>query len=483
MNNGNNLETIFSLITSPNAGSVAVIRISGHLAFLCLNKIGISEKPMPNSINFCKIYYINNQKEQQDQQNNRQILDEVLISFFKAPNSFTGEDVAEINLHNSPFIIKKIFTIFSQINGVRIAQAGEFSKRAFLNGKIDLTQAEAIADLISSQSEAQHSHAMLQLSGKVSQIYDSWCEKIIQITALIEASIDFPEDDLPTEIVDFANLQVKNLQTEIENQLAAVNIANKIKNGIEIAIIGMPNVGKSSLINYLAQTEVAIVSNMAGTTRDLVQTQIEIGKMKVTIFDSAGIRKAKNKIEAKGIELAMAKAQAADFVIIMAEPQNYGFLQENCHLIKENSLILINKIDKIAQNNLQNQRGDLLNCQNYFNQIVQLLPNYENYFKENLLFISIKCGVNLQNLVTKIENKILQHFFQKENNAILSNQRHIAALRKANESLHRFNLENNIEIVAEELRIAVAEIGKITGKNIGSDNILDHIFSKFCIGK
>ena len=247
------MTTIFSTITSTNGGSVAIIRISGEKTVNCLNALGINKKLNHNQILFTKIYDLEHNK----------LLDEAVISSFEAPNSFTGENVIEINIHNSIFIIKRIFAILSKVEDVAIAEAGEFSKRAFLNGKIDLVQAEAIPDLIKAETEIQHRQALQQLTGTLGQKYENWRSEIIQALSMIEAVIDFPEDDLPTEIIDSVENKVKNLIAGITLHLQNKSIGQKIKQGLSLVIIGSPNVGKSSLINFLAQSEVAIVSDIA----------------------------------------------------------------------------------------------------------------------------------------------------------------------------------------------------------------------------
>jgi tRNA modification GTPase len=233
-----------------------------------------------------------------------EIIDEVLVSFFQSPKSFTGEDVAEISIHASPFIAKKIFEILSDQKNCRFAEAGEFSKRAFLNGKLDLVQAEAIPDLIAAETSAQHKQALRQLEGKLGAIYEDWRFRLIEISAMIEAAIDFPDEDLPKNIIDKVESDVVKLKNEIASHLNDNKVGQKIKDGLNLAIIGAPNVGKSSLINFLAQSEVAIVSEIAGTTRDVVETHLSIVGVAVKISDTAGIRETEDKIEAEGIRRA-----------------------------------------------------------------------------------------------------------------------------------------------------------------------------------
>ena len=463
------MTTVFSTITSTNGGSVAIIRISGEKTVNCLNALGINKKLNHNQILFTKIYDLEHNK----------LLDEAVISSFEAPNSFTGENVIEINIHNSIFIIKRIFAILSKVEDVAIAEAGEFSKRAFLNGKIDLVQAEAIPDLIRAETEIQHRQALQQLTGTLGQKYENWRSEIIQALSMIEAVIDFPEDDLPTEIIDSVENKVQNLIAGITLHLQNKSIGQKIKQGLSLVIIGSPNVGKSSLINFLAQSEVAIVSDIAGTTRDIIDTHLEIAGMMVKISDTAGIRKTNNPIEKEGIERAIKRASEADFKVFVVELNNYQILTENSHLIDERSLIIINKIDN-------NHLGENLNLND--EEIINLkvnnwLQNLDNQsLRAMIIPVSIKENLNMNKFLQSLEIIIGKTFIIGSNVEMITQQRYINALQKALEALKNFDLNNNIEIAGEELRIASREIGKITGK-VGVENILDNIFSKFCIGK
>jgi len=372
------------------------------------------------------------------------------VSFFAAPKSFTGEDVAEISIHASPFIAKQIFEILGALENCRFAAAGEFSKRAFLNGKLDLVQAEAIPDLIAAETAAQHKQALQQLSGKLGEIYEDWRLHLIEISALIEAAIDFPDDDLPQNICDKVEAEVKKLSGEIATHLDDKKIGQKIKDGLSLAIIGAPNVGKSSLINFLAQSEVAIVSEIAGTTRDVVETHLAIAGVPVKICDTAGLRETADKIESEGIRRALQKAAAADLKIFLIDAQNPIWRDD---LIDENTIVVVNKIDLVSE---QKNSADFLN-------------------------ISLTSKINTSQLIKKLEEKILK-IIPAQNSPAITQERYRIALKNAVENLENFSLQKNIELAAEDLRLTAREIGKITGK-IDIENILDVIFSRFCIGK
>ncbi|MBU6338788.1 MAG: tRNA uridine-5-carboxymethylaminomethyl(34) synthesis GTPase MnmE [Rickettsiales bacterium] len=438
------MQTIFSLITGNFGGSVSVIRISGAKTVECLKSLGFKGNITHQKTSLQKIV------------KNGEVIDEALVTFFKSPHSFTGEDVAEISIHASPFIIKKLFKILLEIKDVRFAEAGEFSKRAFLNGKMDLVQAEAIPDLITAETEAQHKQAIKQLQGELGKIYEDWRFRLIQTAAHLEAFIDFPEDDLPQDIIDKVESDVKNLSNEIKSHLSDNKIGQKIKDGLSLAIIGSPNVGKSSLINFLAKSEVAIVSEIAGTTRDIVETHLSIAGVAVKIADTAGLRATNDLIEKEGIRRALEKAKNADLKIFMLDANNPVIDEENKKLIDENTIILVNKIDlceKIPQN------------------IIELKP----------LLISLTGKINVSNLLAKLEEKI-KEILPKTELAVITQERYRTALEGSIQYLEEFSLTKNIELAAEDLRMATREIGKITGK-VDIENILDVIFSSFCIGK
>ncbi len=432
------MPTIFAPITSPVRAGISVIRISGPQVVSCLQILGFKGNPEHSKITFQKI---------RDPKTS-EIIDEVLVSFFQSPKSFTGEDVAEISIHASPFIAKKIFEILSDQKNCRFAEAGEFSKRAFLNGKLDLVQAEAIPDLIAAETAAQHKQALRQLEGKLGAIYEDWRFRLIEISAMIEAAIDFPDEDLPKNIIDKVESDVEKLKNEIASHLNDNKVGQKIKDGLNLAIIGAPNVGKSSLINFLAQSEVAIVSEIAGTTRDVVETHLSIAGVAVKISDTAGIRETEDKIEAEGIRRALKKASEADLKIFLIDAKNPVLCAD---LIDQNTIIVVNKID------------------------------LESFNFDGAVGISLTNNVNTTQLLKKLEEKILE-LIPNHNYPLITQERYRSALRNSVTNLESFSLEKNIELAAEDLRMTAREIGKINGK-VDIENILDVIFSRFCIGK
>jgi len=434
------MSTIFAPITQPMRAGISVIRISGSQTIECLKSLGFKGEVQHHKIFFQKI---------RDPKTN-EIIDESLISFFKSPQSFTGEDVAEISIHASPFILKKLLKILSNQPNCRIAEAGEFSKRAFLNGKMDLVQAEAIPDLIAAQTASQHKQALRQLSGKLGDIYENWRFRLIEISAMLEAAIDFPDEDLPKNITDKVEDDVKKLRDEISTHLDDNKSGHKIKDGLNLVILGAPNVGKSSLINFLAKSDIAIVSEIAGTTRDVIETHLEIAGVPVKISDTAGIRETSDKIESEGIRRALKKADDADIKIYLFDANN-PILDHS--LIDEHTILVENKIDLKSQNEIN----------------------------INTVQISLAKNINTKNLIKKIEEKI-QQIVPNNDSPLITQERYRIALQNSVTNLEKFSLEKNIELAAEDLRMTAREIGKITGK-IDIDNILDVIFSRFCIGK
>lgn len=438
-------DTIFAPLTIKGKCSIYVIRISGSRVDKCLSTLGVSKKFKHKSINLCNI---------KDENNN--ILDQALILYFKAPNSFTGEDICELNIHCSTYIINKIFKILLSIEGVRLAKNGEFSKRAFLNNKLDLIQAESIVDLVNSETELQHRQAIEQLEGKNSRFFNDLRQDILDLSSSIEANIDFPEDETTNVNINSVN----NLISKIENILNDNDVAKKIKNGLNISIIGEPNVGKSSFLNYLAKKDLAIVSNIAGTTRDIIETSLDIDGVLVNVFDTAGIRDTNDTIEKEGVKRAIKNAKEADLRILILSPENIDVNKEIEKLIDDNTVIILNKIDTLKDNSI--------------------IDNLKEKYK-NIIEISVKNNINLDKVIDKIKDFISKNITPYSNTNI-TQERYRIELKKTIEYLKKIDNNMPIEIVAENIRLSAFCIGKIVGQ-IGTEEILDNIFSKFCIGK
>ena len=437
---------IAALATPPGKSGVAVVRVSGQGLERVITALGITLLPKTRHATLKTLI---------DPHDNA-ILDHALVLFFPAPHSFTGEDVLEFHIHGSPYVLQRLMDILCHHDACRLAQPGEFSRRAFLNGKFDLTQAEAISDLVQAESQAQHRLAMRQMHGELEQLYADWRARILHAMAFLEASIDFPEEDIPNSVMAEMEMQIRELHKHIANHLADGERGQRVREGLHIAIIGPPNAGKSTLLNYLARTEAAIVSPIPGTTRDAIQVHLILGGYAVTVTDTAGIRESEDAIEQLGIEKSRYHSDTADIRILVLEadfPQSEyeAFLP----WINERTLTVVNKYD---------DRMDSL-------------PDYNL----DAIAISLKEGYNLDDFLQKLIDMIAHHYVLPAS-PVLTRQRHRAALEKANRYLEAVYAVDAIELKAMELRSAAFHLGSITG-NIDVESVLDVVFSSFCIGK
>ncbi len=445
-------DTIVANATPLIPSAVGIIRISGEKAF----DIGKKLFPLKKELQERKVYFGNIV----DRKGN--VIDEGLIVFFKAPRSFTGEDVVEIYPHGSVPVIRKIISEAIAL-GARMAQPGEFTKRAFFNGKIDLTQAEAIADLIEAKTEKASQAAVNLLEGKLSKQVKQLRNSLLEIVSLIEAELNFPED---VEEIDFNRViqTLKNVISQIEKLMATYKKGELIREGIKLAIVGRPNVGKSSLFNALVGYERAIVSEYQGTTRDFIEESFSIQGIPVKLLDTAGIRETQDKVEKIGIEKALEKIQEADIVLFVFDASE-GITEEDLkiyQLVKDkNPIIVGNKSDLILDKSSQ------------------------KYYFKDIIFVSSKTQENLN----KLEEKILQtlNLIEDSDTDIYINLRHYEALKKAKQILQEVlnNIENyrdQKEILMLELTEAEKYLEEITGE-ITTEDVLGNIFSKFCIGK
>ncbi len=439
----NDKKTIFALATPPGKSGVAVVRISGSNAFLCLDKL------IKKSVNHRKAEL----RELIDPITNL-VIDKAIILTFPGPNSFTGEDVIELHIHGSHAVINIIIKTLSNFTNFRLANPGEFAKRAFLNGKMDLTAAEGLSDLIEAETLVQQQQAMRQMQGQLANIYEDWKNRIIKIMAFIEAYLDFPDEDIPKDIVLEIEEKILRLKTDIAKHLDDKQRGEIIRRGIHVAILGAPNVGKSSLLNYLAKKEVAIVSNIAGTTRDVIEVNLDLSGYQVIIADTAGIRESEDVIEQEGVKRALIKAENSDIKIIMLSAEDpESFKDEILSKQDSSSIILINKIDKKSD----------------FKKI------------DNAIEISLLNNQSLELFLNEI-TKLIKEKFSLSQDPVITRERHRYHLNRCLESLNFFSLEQSLELCAEDLRIAARSLGQIVG-NIDVETILDEVFSSFCIGK
>ncbi len=442
--------TIFALSSGPGLAGISVIRVSGlntRKVISELTKKGLPEPRVATRRKFNKI-------------EDNELIDEGILIWFPGPSSYTGEDMAEFHVHGSKAVVDAIHSTISKVDGCRLAEPGEFTKIAFQNGKINLLKAESISDLISSETEIQRKQAMKIMTGKSSDKFNSLRERLLKILSNIEAKIDFPEDDLPSNILKNINSETKNIKQEIQKILNDQKVGERIREGFKIAIVGPANAGKSSLLNYLSQRDVAIVSEIAGTTRDVIEAHLNLDGFPVVLSDTAGIRESKDEIERKGIKLALEKAENADLNLIVIEPKSIDFTEFLSNFGSKKSILVINKID--------------LGFDHNYNEI----EKYES------VKISIKQEKNLDKLINLIKKNLTNKFISQED-VFITRQRHRTNLEKCVEHLSNFEKKNSIEDfdkAAEDLRLATRALGMIVG-NVDVEEILGSIFSDFCIGK
>ncbi len=454
MNYSNQKDIICALATPNGVGAIGIIRVSGEgsIALLSANFNKDLTKKDTHTLHFGNFL-----------DTDKSIIDEVLVSIFHRGKSFTGEESVEISTHGSPYILQKVMELLVN-TGARIANPGEFTMRAFFNGKLDLSQAEAVADLIASQSKRAHEIALNQLKGSLSSELKTLRDDLIHFASLVELELDFAEEDVEfADRTELLNL-ILHVLSVVKKMIQSFELGNAIKNGVPVAIVGAPNTGKSTLLNQLLEDDRAIVSNIAGTTRDVIEETLNIEGIVFRLIDTAGIRETEEEIEAIGIQKSLKKIQEAQLVICMMDAT---------------------KPDEMAA------------ARTWFNELQQEFPSKKivkvlnkidmayDSLQENEIGISAKDNVNIEQLKSWMVDQILNGVdFQNE--IIVTNARHRDALVKTQDALEqaRFGLQNNItgDFVAMDIRQAMFWLGSITGQ-ISEDDLLANIFSKFCIGK
>lgn len=460
--------TICAISTSPGIGAIAIVRLSGSNAIEITGQVFVSpkkgktlKKQLANTIHFGQIVY-------QDT-----VIDEVVVSIFRAPHSFTGENIVEISCHGSVYIQQKILEILVE-NGARLAKPGEFTQRAFLNGKMDLSQAEAVADVISSSNAAAHKLAINQMRGGFSKEIGDLRDQLLHFTAMVELELDFAEEE-----VEFADrTELRNLTKRIENLLRKLKnsfqLGNVIKNGIPVAIVGETNVGKSTLLNALLNEDKAIVSDIHGTTRDVIEDVVNIHGTAFRFFDTAGIRETDDQIENLGIERSYGKLKLANIVLLVVDMENpFPIVNSRINKIRkrisdnQDLIIVANKIDSGLSETIQQL------------EVLELTDN------EKLIFVAAKQKENLNELIELMTHSVNLETAKHED-IIVTNARHFEILKNAHEAILRVlnGLDSGItgDFLAQDIRECLHYLAEITGE-ISTHEVLGHIFKNFCIGK
>jgi len=442
--------TIYALSSGPGISGIAVIRVSGKNTAEVVKKLTGDKLPRPRVATLTKF----------NKNGGKELIDEGVIIWFPAPNSYTGEDLAEFHVHGSRAVVNTMHFSISKVKNCRLAEPGEFTKRAFQNGKINLLKAESIADLISSETEIQRKQALKIMSGKSSDKFNSWREKLLKILSHIEAKIDFPDEDLPENIISEIRKTSNKVLTEIKKTLNDQKVGERIREGFKIAIVGPTNAGKSSLLNYLSKRDVAIVSEIAGTTRDVIETHLNLDGYPVVVSDTAGIRDSKNEIEKKGIKVALNRAEDADLKLVIVSAKNVDFTVVLKSLLSKDAILVVNKSDLMK------------------GKLNRKFKKYEH------VLISIKKDLNLNKLISKIKSKLKNKFISSEN-ILITRERHRQNLKNCVCHLQKFDerrTTREVDKAAEDLRLATRHLGMIVGK-VDVEELLGSIFNDFCIGK
>ena len=442
--------TIYALSTGPGVSGVAIIRVSGQDTSKVIKSLTGGHLPKARVATLRKIMNIDNSE----------LIDEGLILWFPGPQSYTGEDMAEIHIHGGKAVIIAVQNEIAKMENCRLADPGEFTKIAFQNGKINLLRAESIADLISAETEIQRLQAIKIMQGKSSEKFNEIREKLLKLLSFVEAKIDFPDEDIPRENLGKIKKDSSDVISEINKILNDQKLGEIIREGFKIAIVGPTNAGKSSLLNNLSNREVAIVSEIAGTTRDVVETRLNIDGYPVIISDTAGIRDSKDEIEKKGIKLSLNKAENADLKLVVVDAKSIDLSPFLNDLLKKNAILVVNKSDLIK------------------NKLDQDVSKFDH------VLISLKDNLNIDKLIFKIKNNLKNKFISGKD-ILITRERHRQHLVQCVEHLKNFlekNDKNDFDKAAEDLRLATRHLGMIVGK-VDVEEILGSIFNDFCIGK
>ena len=440
---------IYALSSGRGPSGIAIVRVSGKDTLKVCKNLTKLKEISSNVVNYCKFY---------DPKNDKVIDPEALLLWFPGPNSYTGDDLAEFQVHGSNAVINALLKALSEQENCRLAEPGEFTKIAFQNDKIDLLKAESIGDLIHAETELQRDQAVKLVQGNASNYYNDLREKIIKSLAFIEAKIDFAEEDLPEKVLKDAHNSIKDIHSEISKIIEDNKVGEKIRDGFRVSITGEVNAGKSSLLNLLSKREVAIVSDEAGTTRDVIETYLNLDGYPVILADTAGIREAKNEVEKKGISLALGKSKEADLNIVVIDNSSKKINKEIQSMINKDTIILLNKSDVSDKQN--------------------------HKFDGDTVLASVKNNNNIDKLINLVKAKLSKKL-TSNSSALITRERHRIKLNECLKEIDNFlkkDQNKDLELAAEDLRMATRHLGSIVGK-VDVEEILGSIFKDFCIGK
>lgn len=439
-------DTIFALATGRVRAGIAVVRVSGPAAARAVERM--TGRPLPPARRATRRRVVDQGGE---------LLDEGLVLWFPGPGSFTGEDVGEFHLHGGRSVITGVLEALGVIPGLRSAEPGEFTRRAVVNGKFDLTAAEAIGDLVAAETAAQRRQALRQLDGGLARLYEGWRQRLLRAQAHLEVAIDFSDEDIPLDLQAEVEAETAGLAEDIERHLAQAARARRLREGIEVVVVGAPNAGKSTLVNALAQREVAIVSPRPGTTRDVLEVPLDMGGFPVILCDTAGVQETADEVEAEGVRRAQARADNADLRIFVHDGvTGGGGVQVADARSGADDLVVLSKCD------LRSDKGT-------------------GFIGEGVIAVSARSGFGLDRLRAEMEAALERRFSMRET-AGPTRERHQEGLRACVAALRRMGRATEIELAAEELRSAAQALGRITGR-VDVESVLDVIFAEFCLGK
>jgi len=456
-------ETIFALSSAPGKAGVALVRVSGDDAWVSYAKLTnkSDKEPLPRVALFRTLR----------DPISGQVIDKALVVPFRGPGSFTGEDVVEYHLHGGTAVVDAFLSALRQQPHHRLAEPGEFTRRAFENGKIDLTEAEAVGDLINAETEAQRLQALSQMDGALSTLYNGWREELVKALAYVEAVIDFPDEDVPDSETAKALPAIQKIAGSIAAHLNDNHRGERLRGGIHVAIIGAPNAGKSSLVNALAKRDVAIVSPMAGTTRDVIEVYLDLAGYPVILADTAGLRpdqisnKGHDSIESEGIRRALQRAKDADIRVLVFDGAQSTLDAHTLNLIDANSIVVLNKSDDPSYRHPREGGGPDARLRGH-----------------DMLEVSVITQKNLDQFLSALTDKVKSLYAVSRETPSLTRARHRAALEDCLDHLKLSQTQTLPELMAEDLRLSTRALGRITGR-VDVEDLLDVIFRDFCIGK